>query len=66
MRPRTIGALVLIAIGLYLGLQGVLALISAPALANSLALIVSLLAASALLLLAGVTLAVRRPHKALS
>ncbi len=66
MRRRTIGALVLITVGLYLGLQGVLALISAPALANSVALIVPLLAASTLLLLAGITLAVRRPHKALS
>jgi lipopolysaccharide export LptBFGC system permease protein LptF len=66
MRRRTIGALVLITVGLYLGLQGVLALISAPALANSVALIVPLLAASTLLLLAGITLAVHRPHKALS
>jgi hypothetical protein len=62
MRLRTIAALVLIAVGVYLGLQGVLVLISGPALDTSLALSLLLLASAALLLLLGVTLAVRRSH----
>ncbi len=59
MRPRTIAALVLLALGLYLALQGALTFISAPALDNGLALSALLLVSAALVLLAGVMLAVR-------
>ena len=62
MRSRTIAALVLLALGLYRALQDALTVLSAPALANGLALSALLLASAALVRLTGVTLAVRRPH----
>jgi uncharacterized membrane protein YcjF (UPF0283 family) len=62
MRPRTIAALVLIILSLALVLQSVRALINASTFDTTVALSAALLVSAALLLLAGVTLALRPLH----
>ena len=62
MRPRTIAALVLIILSLALVLQSVRALINASTFDTTVALSAALLVSAALLLLVGVTLALRPLH----
>jgi len=62
MGPRTIAAVVLIILGLALVLQSVRALINAPTFDTTVALSAALLVSATLLLLVGVTLALRPLH----